>query len=637
MPGPCQPVAPVIGRPRSRPRLSLPALAWLAAAIVTGVLAAGSAGARAQDASPGGPGAIDVTPLGTWQGRDVTGLELAGVPDDLRSKARSGLALTPRRKLFGTDHAVLTLERAREDARRLLLLLARSGFPDATIGAAAAAAGERGVEVTFEVDPGPAVRYGEVGVQGLPEAASAGIDSLQLYLTGDRRFRDQHIERVKAGLDLAMQRAGHARPEVTVEIVRTAPDRAAVTFHCEPGSLYVYQRLAVQGVPSDIERLVRRVVDLEPGTGYTPRIADEARRHVRKLGLFRFSRITSEVSGPGTLDLVADLEPRKMITLEAGVGSFTDNWYVLSGSAKHRNLFGRGRGVELSGQFATHEREVALHTWWPALLTPRSRADLELRRRVEDEDAYRLAKNEVELSNLFERWRHSSLRLGVTLSDGELEARTAEDVDEDLVTQDGLQTVWSALWYRDTSDSPLSPRIGSRYTLQGDVSVPGVLTEAPFAGLRAVATRYLPAGPRRTLALRLDAAWARPLGDAAALRPDRRWYAGGVSTMRGYGRRELGPRDADGNALGGEVRLLAGAELRAMIRPPFGMAVFVDSGQVWAERGDLDLGDLALATGVGLLVETPVGPIRLDLAFNLTETPQDVGDWKLQFAIGHPY
>jgi outer membrane translocation and assembly module TamA len=108
--------------------------------------------------------------------------------------------------------------------------------------------------------------------------------------------------------------------------------------------------------------------------------------------------------------------------------------------------------------------------------------------------------------------------------------------------------------------------------------------------------------------------------------------------MRGYGRHELGPRDADGNPLGGQVRLLAGAELRAMVRPPLGLAWFVDTGQVWARRTDVDLADLAVASGLGLLVETPVGPLRLDLAYNLTPPAHDdVGRWKLQFAIGHPY
>ncbi len=579
---------------------------------------------------------VNVEALGAWQGREVTGLEITGMPAGLADRARSGLALTPRGGFLSRELATLTLDRARADADRLRLLLARSGHPDARVEASATADGSDGATVAFQVEPGPAVTYGQVEVRGLPDAAAAARDSVSVILARDERFSDQAVSRVRSGLDTAMQRAGHARPEVQVSVQRVATDRAAVTFTCTPGPVFVYEDLVVSGAPPDLERLVHRVVSLEPGTPYAPRVADEARRSVRRLGLFRSSRFNSTVADSGALDLVADLAPRKMITLEAGVGSFTDNWYVLSAGVTHRNLFGGGRGAALTGEYATHEREAELRTWWPALLTSRSRTDLQLRRRILDEDSYGLTKNELELSTLFEHWRRNSLRTSVTLSDGDLEVRS-EFPGQEVALEDGLQTVWSAMWYRDTTDSPIFPRVGSRWTLSGDVSVPGVLTEAPFAGLRGQTTRYLPLGARRTLALRLDAAWARPLGDAAGLRPDRRWFAGGVSTMRGYGRHELGPRDTEGRPLGGEARLLAGAELRALVSPPFGLAVFVDSGQVWARRADVALADLAVASGLGILVETPVGPIRLDWAYNLTDTPDDVGDWKLQFAIGHPY
>ena len=301
----------------------------------------------------------------------------------------------------------------------------------------------------------------------------------------------------------------------------------------------------------------------------------------------------------------------------------------------HRNLLSGGRGAALESRYATHEREIAARVWWPARLANRSRSELRLRRRVEDENAYRLDLTEAELAVLYEKWRHSTVRVGIELSDANIEDRSVEGVD--LEVGEGVQTVFSATWFRDTSLNPISPARGARYRVETAVSVPGVLTDAPFASLRGAVSRYFDLGDDRVLASRVDLGYAWPLGDASQLRPDRRWYAGGVSTMRGYDRRDLGPRDDDGNPLGGQVRLLVGTELRLPIKGPIGMAVFLDSGQVWRERQDVDLGTLALAGGAGAVYNTPIGPLRLDLAYNRTEPDDGQPRWQVQFAIGHPY
>jgi outer membrane protein insertion porin family len=107
--------------------------------------------------------------------------------------------------------------------------------------------------------------------------------------------------------------------------------------------------------------------------------------------------------------------------------------------------------------------------------------------------------------------------------------------------------------------------------------------------------------------------------------------------MRGYRRRQLGPLDSDGQPIGGEVRLLTGAEARLPVWRVFGAAVFLDGGQVWRRRAETDLAQVEFAAGIGLLVGTPVGPLRLDLARHLGTPPPDQPRTLLQFGIGHPF
>lgn len=577
---------------------------------------------------------IDVEGLRPWQGRQVSNLEFEGMPGGLADQARAGLVLAPRRKLLRRKTMRLTAASATADAQRVLLLLARNGFPDARITARGEADGDEQVAVTLVVSAGPAVGYGAVDVAGLPSAAAAQADSVRHRLARGQRFSDAAVAAARDHLMLAQQRAGHARPEVSVDIQRTSDTTATVAFDCRPGARFRYESLSVHGIPDDLVPLVRRTTDLRPATPFTPDVAGRSRRDLRRLQLFRQIRLVSEARSDTTLELVADLKARRMITVEASVGTFTDDPVVGSAGIVHRNLLNGGRGGGLDVLFSTYRREAGGRLWWPALLARRSRSELEVRGEVEDEDSYRLDTVSAELSTLFEPWRTASLRVGLTVSHGTLRQRTLSR--DAFMSEVGLLTALGATWYRDTSDSPVDPQRGSRTTVKTEWSPPGAWTDTPFASLHVHGSRYLPLAGG-TLALRLDGGLVRPLGEAVDVRPDRRFFAGGVSTMRGYRRRQLGPGDLEGNPIGGEVRMLAGAELRQPLVGPLGTALFVDAGQVWLRRDDLDLADLAVATGVGLLVGTPVGPVRFDLARNLTEPAADQPRWLLSFAIGHPF
>lgn len=578
---------------------------------------------------------IDVSGLNAYGGLTVSQLTVAGLPAELSGTAVNGLALKPRRKLLSLRKPLLDLETATADARRLRLLLARNGYPQATIVGTGIPEGAENVAVTFTVRPGPAVVFGVVTVDGMPSTAGAAADSARIALPSGTRFREAAVFAVRDDLMLAMRRAGYPRADVNLQVLR--PDSATVdlTFACAPGATFVYRVLEVQDAPEDLVPLVRKTVNLEEGTPYSPRVAADSRRYLRDLDLFRQIRLQNVPHDSTSLDLVADLRARKMLTLEASVGTFTDNPVVMTAYALHRNIFRRGRGLGAGASYATHYRWVEARTWWQGLYIRRTRTDLRLRHEVQDEDSYRLDKSSASLSTLFNLWRHSSFRTAITVSNGVLDNRSA-DVGA-FIEEVGLQTVLSAMWFRDTSDNPLDPLTGSRLTLQGDWSPPGFWTDTPFAAVRAFGSRYLHLGGERVLAMRLDGAVAWPLGGAVDLTPDRRWYAGGVSSMRGYQRRRLGPVDSAGQPIGGEVRLLAGLEYRMPLVSALGLALFLDTGQVWRVAEDIEFDDYQAAVGAGALVRTPVGPLRLDVSHLVTDPGRDERRWLFHFAIGHPF
>ena len=118
--------------------------------------------------------------------------------------------------------------------------------------------------------------------------------------------------------------------------------------------------------------------------------------------------------------------------------------------------------------------------------------------------------------------------------------------------------------------------------------------------------------------------------------PDKRFYAGGGDSVRGYGYQLVGPLEDDATPLGGASILTAGIELRARILEQCGGVVFVDAGNVYEDNVPTGEGDLLVGAGVGLRYYTPIGPLRLDVAVPLDRRPVDDA-FQLYISLGQAF
>jgi outer membrane protein insertion porin family len=163
-------------------------------------------------------------------------------------------------------------------------------------------------------------------------------------------------------------------------------------------------------------------------------------------------------------------------------------------------------------------------------------------------------------------------------------------------------------------------------------------------------SKYYPLSRRSVLAWRVRGGTILPqrlslLGQSVKfVPPDQRFYAGGPNSVRGFARNELGPRvyvsdsfDVSGtdttyrniqaSPTGGNTVFTANLELRVpspIFPDRVRLGLFLDVGQVW-ERGDTltRVGGLRVTPGLGLRFITPLGPVRLDAAYN--GYPQEPG------------
>jgi translocation and assembly module TamA len=221
-------------------------------------------------------------------------------------------------------------------------------------------------------------------------------------------------------------------------------------------------------------------------------------------------------------------------------------------------------------------------------------------------------------------------------------------IDEMLRQELGFETGYRVAYFDqaiayDQRDDLLDPHRGYYLELRLEESGPWAGSDFDYVRGSGEARGYVPVHPRLVLASKVR--YGRALrGD---LPITRRFYAGGAASHRGFAYRQLAPtvfNPADDIArLGGEELLETSFEARYDVlrfrKEWVGVVAFTDGGDVPLEEDGVSLGDLHWAVGGGLRYDTLVGPVRFDLGYRVTRTDEleYAGRWAFHFSLGEAF
>jgi translocation and assembly module TamA len=167
-------------------------------------------------------------------------------------------------------------------------------------------------------------------------------------------------------------------------------------------------------------------------------------------------------------------------------------------------------------------------------------------------------------------------------------------------------------WTKTVADDRLYPRRGFRLDFTTRGGAQRVLSDVSFLQVIGNAKGILALSDDWRVISRVNTG-ATAMNEFDQLPASVRFFAGGDNSVRGYAYESLGPKDDDGEVVGGKNLLVGSMELERRLNAKWGVAAFVDSGNAF-DRFHVDP-----KTGVGLGIRwrSPVGPIRLDLAHPL--------------------
>jgi translocation and assembly module TamA len=181
-------------------------------------------------------------------------------------------------------------------------------------------------------------------------------------------------------------------------------------------------------------------------------------------------------------------------------------------------------------------------------------------------------------------------------------------------------------WTRKVADDLLIPSGGVRLRFDLLGAHDAVLSSVSFAQIGGEAKLIRSLSPKFRALGHVSAAHIFT-DDFEGLPPTHRFVTGGDQTVRGYAYESLGPTNDAGDIVGGDTLVIAGLELEYRFLESWGLAGFVDSGNAW----DGFSGDLAFGPGAGVRWFSPIGIVRLDGAFGLSE---DGSPFRIHLAIG---
>ncbi len=236
-----------------------------------------------------------------------------------------------------------------------------------------------------------------------------------------------------------------------------------------------------------------------------------------------------------------------------------------------------------------------------------------------------VGKNFTAVSKFQVSYRHENAYLA------HVEVDPAPDTNKDFVRSFTLSLVL------DRRDSFTDPKEG--YYLASSAEMSGAFLHGTNTFLRTIHQFKLfhPLTPTTVFGTALEAGWVGNYKSSQALALSELFYAGGGSSLRGFGYRLAGPLDSQGLPLGGQFKLVLNAvELRQKVWKSIHVSGFWDCGNVFKNIDLFDLENLRHTLGWGIRLTTPMGVLRVDQGFILKRHPGERPQ-RLYVNIGHAF
>jgi outer membrane protein assembly complex protein YaeT len=583
----------------------------------------------------------------------------------VNKKALANALQTKRGSKIPWGHKTYFDRRAFEaDLERIQAFYRDRGFPDARVASFDVKLNDRQdeVDVAVRISEGQPTLVAGIDLTGF-EVLSPGEqrslrDSLPLQVGKplDRQLAVASRERAMN----ALRDQGYPYADVDFSQQGAGGNQVKVAFSATPGTLAHFGPIEIEGEKSVGENVVRRQLTYQEGDVFSRREMRESQRKLYNLELFQFANIESKEDKARQLDqvptrvTVAEGKHRRLTT---GIGYGSEEKARATLRWDHLNFLGNARHAGVETKWSSLDRGVRLDYTEPYFFSSHMSLNFEGRAWQAVEPVY--SQNSlggratlrhqanlqtywaVSLINEFQRSsisnaglenfkiRNNLIALGLDPRTGKTRGTTA------AVAFDAN---------RNTTNNLLDANQG--YVLTGHVEQAGKWLWGTYNywEVTGEARQYTRVARSFVWANRIHLGTIDALGASSSVPFFKRYFLGGATSIRGWGRFEVSPLSGFGLPIGGLSMLEGSTEIRKPLFGKLGGVGFFDFGQVSSESMRLPSSNLVYAAGPGLRYLTPVGPARIDFGYQLNREPNlrvngnpEARHWRIHFSIGQAF
>lgn len=552
-------------------------------------------------------------------------VDIIGVEDEMLDNVRAYLGIEQQK-----DDDTLNETRIRRLHRRAPQEIARAlepfGYYEPKIESQLTRDGDDWHAV-YRIEPGPPVHVTAIDVQ----LSGEGQDDEDLVRavrnfplqTGDVLLHPSY-EQGKAALQRIAAENGYLDAQLTEHAVRVtlAEHSARISLRMDTGPRYMFGKVNFPETALDRD-LLERFVPFQPGDPYYTRQLLQLQNNLIDSNYFRHIEVQPRrdlAEGRRVpIDVALTTRPKNLYT--AGMGYGTDTG--LRGKLGYENRRVNDQGHRLRTELQMSEIRESIV----------ARYSIPIRDPLTNQIAFTAGWID-DHPNSKDTLPSETLAVGmsrtITRGSGWLEtAYLNYELSNFSVSgqgQDSTLVLPGITWSRIIAEDRIYTRRGIRllFDFRGTHTALGSTTQFMQARASIKAIQDLWDGGR--LILRGDVGTTR-MEEFNELPPSVRFFAGGDQSVRGYDYNSLGPRDEEDRPIGGEQLLVGSAEIEQRVAEKWSVAAFYDVGNALESWQDA----LKAGAGVGVRWRSPVGQVRVDLAWPVSEPDPGL---KLHINIG---
>ncbi len=489
--------------------------------------------------------------------------------------------------------------------------------------------GKKTPKVVVEVEPGPQYTFGKVEIKGLEREE---VKDISPDLTTGDPAKGQAVLEAEQEIIARVKLKGfpYVKRVERRLIMHKEQKTLDLFWKFDPGPLASMGLPQIEGLERTYEDFVFKRAPWKLGDRYDPRVLEEYRSDLAGMDLFSSIKVTlpdgkkhPEKYFDEPMDIRLKLKEKQARFFGFGADYSTTEGIGIEAYWGHRNLFGRGEKLKITGRVGRLveneidkiDKSLKLSFRKPDFLSRKQDLLFDFEVLNENPDAFE--RDAVTSALGIERYLTRTLSFSGGLSAEYSKITDSDGEDEFLIFG------FPMALRHDTTDDLLDATRGFRNELRVTPYTIAVGDGGAFVVTRVISRAYHALVGKDKVVLAGRVGLGSIFGaDTQEIPANKRFFAGGGGSVRGYEFQNVGPLDAINDPVGGRSLIEVGAEVRFRYRD-FGIVPFIDGGNVY--DSELPKFDENLQWGVGLGVRyySKIGPLRVDLAFPLNRREND--------------